>query len=79
MEPDQVVEKSLRSLNKPCVICIPGLLNRIVAIACSLIPRNLYYLIMNRPGKSDLSQGPLIEKKKLQLFENKDLLIIKTL
>ena len=41
--PQQVVDKSLQSLNKKSVICIPGYFNRILYRINKLLPRTFYY------------------------------------
>ncbi|SMO85802.1 hypothetical protein SAMN06265379_11053 [Saccharicrinis carchari] len=41
--PQQVVNKSLKALRKSKVICIPGLLNRIIYLFSKVIPNSIYY------------------------------------
>ncbi|MFO7369594.1 MAG: SDR family oxidoreductase [Bacteroidales bacterium] len=48
MEPSEVVRYSIACLNKGQVICIPGFLNKILAVSAMAVPRNLYYVIASR-------------------------------
>ncbi len=46
--PQQVVDKSLRSLGRHRIICIPGFLNRLLLHISKIIPRALYYKLAER-------------------------------
>ncbi len=48
MNPEEVVDCSLRSLSKNKVICIPGFFNRIIYNLMKLIPRTLSYRVLNK-------------------------------
>jgi short-subunit dehydrogenase len=48
MTTDQVVEASLRSLDRGKVVCIPGLRNRIICCLGKYTPRWLYYRLFGR-------------------------------
>lgn len=45
MMPEEVVSYSMHSLNKGQVICIPGYINRLLAVTSGMLPRNFYYFI----------------------------------
>jgi uncharacterized protein len=46
MDAESVVEECLTALEKGKVVCIPGLVNRIMLRIVSLIPRAIYYSLM---------------------------------
>ncbi|MGQ1787130.1 MULTISPECIES: SDR family NAD(P)-dependent oxidoreductase [unclassified Saccharicrinis] len=46
--PQQVVDKSLKSLGKRKIICIPGFFNRLLLHISKIIPRTLYYKIAEK-------------------------------
>ncbi len=48
MTPERVVRASLAGLARGSVVCVPGLLNRLVLAASRLLPRRLYYAIASR-------------------------------
>lgn len=48
MEPAAVVKHSMCCLHKGKVICIPGFKNKMVALLLPIIPRKLYYSIINK-------------------------------
>jgi len=48
MEPDKVVEHSLRALMKGEVICIPGTVNKLIKRLLPSLPRRSYYSIVDR-------------------------------
>ncbi len=45
MSPEAVVDYSLKALKKKKVICIPGLMNKVMAKILPSLPRNMYYKI----------------------------------
>ena len=55
MEADEVVEKSIKSLSKHNIVFVPGIMNRILIAVTSLIPRRLYYYIMERSVRIKLT------------------------
>ena len=67
--PQTVVDKSLNSLKKNNVICIPGFFNRILYHASKIMPRAFYYKLAIRNSHTFLKQAPhhetLIVKKKV--------------
>jgi len=46
MPPEAVVDYSLKSLKKNKVICIPGVINKIMTILMPTLPRGIYYKLM---------------------------------
>jgi len=50
MDADMVVKKSIQSLNHNSIICVPGILNKMLVWVALLIPRRLYYYIMAKSG-----------------------------
>jgi len=46
--PQQVVNKSLKSLGKNSVICIPGFFNRLIYTSIKIMPKSLYYKLAAR-------------------------------
>jgi short-subunit dehydrogenase len=54
MNPAQVVQCSLRSLEKGKVICIPGLTNNIIYHLVTKMPRSLYYKIVGVMNAKDM-------------------------
>jgi len=48
MTADDVVERSLKALEKGKVVCIPGVRYMMIALAARLIPRTLYYWLAGR-------------------------------
>lgn len=61
MQPDQVVDYSLKCLEKGRVICIPGFRNRLLLRVVSLIPRWLYIRLL-KGGISRFLGSELINK-----------------
>jgi short-subunit dehydrogenase len=54
MTAEQVVERSLAALARGRVVCVPGLLNRLLLAAAAMLPRRLYYAAASRvrpPGR----------------------------
>lgn len=50
MLPEQVVDISLKALEKGDVVCIPGLLNWLLVKSAHVLPRPVYYRIMRNLG-----------------------------
>lgn len=46
LKPDEVVEKSFRSLEKAQVVCIPGFKRRLIVKFANALPRSVYYRLM---------------------------------
>lgn len=46
MSPDDVVEASLKALDKNRVVCIPGFRNRLIARLARVVPRAVYYRVV---------------------------------
>jgi short-subunit dehydrogenase len=59
MEADIAVEKSINSLKHNSIVYIPGYINKLLIGITSLVPRRLYYYIMERSGKIKLAPGLL--------------------
>lgn len=55
--PQQVVDKSLKSLSKRNVICIPGFFNRLIYTGIKIMPKSLYYKLAAR--NSDIFFKPI--------------------
>jgi len=51
MRPEEVVDISLRALEKGRVVCIPGVKRRLLVKFASALPRRVYYKIMNVIGE----------------------------
>lgn len=51
MEPDEVVEASLKGLDKGSVICIPGKINKVIKHFLQALPRGQYYFLTNQVAK----------------------------
>ena len=51
MQPEEVVDKSLRALEKTQVLCIPGFRKRLIVKLVSAMPRPIYYKVMKTIGK----------------------------
>lgn len=51
MEPDEVVEISLRALEKSEVICIPGGVNKMLKNLASVLPRKPYYILAEKMAR----------------------------
>ena len=54
MDPGDVVKLSVKSLNKKSVVYIPGLINKVIKLITSLLPRRLYYFLMERSSKAKI-------------------------
>ena len=62
MQPKEVVDKSLRALEKAQVLCIPGFRRQIfVKLAC-VLPRPIYYKVMKAIGEKIKKRWDEIEK-----------------
>jgi hypothetical protein len=57
MEPEILVEKSIKSLNGKRIVLVPGIINKSLLGVVSLLPRRLYYLIMERTVNVNLRPG----------------------
>ena len=62
MKPDEVVDKSLRSLKKAQVLCVPGLRRRLIVKLASALPRSIYYKVMKAIGQKIKKRWDEIEK-----------------
>jgi len=51
MQPEEVVDKSLRALGKAQVLCLPGFRHRLIVKLVSAIPRPVYYRVMKAIGE----------------------------
>ena len=65
MEADAVVEESLKSLEKKTIVCVPGIINKLLIILAAMVPRKLYYFFMERSGKIKLGAGLFNRVKQL--------------
>ncbi len=57
MDAGKVVEKSLNALEKGFILCIPGILNKLIVHLSSLMPRNIYCMLMHRSIQADVAPG----------------------
>jgi short-subunit dehydrogenase len=57
MEPDTLVAKSIKSLNHSNIVLVPGIINKLLIRIVALIPRRLYYFIMERSGNVKFGPG----------------------
>ena len=62
MQPEDVVDKSLRALEKGQVLCLPGFRHRLIVKLASALPRPLYYRVMNAIGRKVKKRWDEIEK-----------------
>jgi short-subunit dehydrogenase len=51
MRPEDVVDISLRALEKGRVVCIPGVKRRLIVKFASMLPRRVYYKVMKAIGE----------------------------
>jgi short-subunit dehydrogenase len=51
MQPEEVVDESLRALGKGPVVCIPGFKRRFIVKLASMLPRSVYYRMMKIIGE----------------------------
>jgi short-subunit dehydrogenase len=63
MQPEEVVDESLRALGKGPVVCIPGFKRRFIVKLASMLPRSVYYRIMKSIGEKSKKRWDEIEKK----------------
>lgn len=63
MQPEEVVDESLRALGKGLVVCIPGFKRRFIVKLASMLPRSVYYRIMKIIGEKSKKRWDEIEKK----------------
>lgn len=63
MQPEKVVDESLRALGKGLVVCIPGFKRRFIAKLASKLPRPVYYRIMKIIGEKSKKRWDEIDKK----------------
>lgn len=63
MQPEKVVDESLRALGKGLVVCIPGFKRRFIVKLASMLPRPVYYRIMKIIGEKVKKRWDEIEKK----------------
>jgi hypothetical protein len=62
MKPEEVVDKSLRAMEKAQVMCIPGFRRRLVVKFASALPRPIYYKVMKFIGKKVKKRWDEIEE-----------------
>ena len=62
MKPEEVVDKSLRALEKAQVLCIPGFRRRLILKVVSALPRPIYYKAMKAIGRKTKKRWDEIEK-----------------
>jgi uncharacterized protein len=58
MEPETVVDKCLKSLEKGKIICVPGFINRLLAGIVPFIPRFIYYQLMTKISQDSIEKEP---------------------
>jgi uncharacterized protein len=68
MQPEEVVDESLRALGKGPVVCIPGfkrrfIKRRFIVKLVSMLPRSVYYKMMKTIGEKSKKRWDEIEKK----------------
>jgi uncharacterized protein len=63
MQPEEVVDESLRALGKGPVVCIPGFKRRFIVKLASMLPRSVYYRMMKTIGEKSKKRWDEIEKK----------------
>jgi len=63
MQPEKVVDESLRVLGKGLVVCIPGFKRRFIVKLASMLPRSVYYRMMKTIGEKSKKRWDEIEKK----------------
>ncbi len=60
MEPEKVVDISIKSLNSGKVICVPGTLNKILAAMPLILPRRAYFGIMRQLANHQQGEASLL-------------------
>jgi short-subunit dehydrogenase len=63
MQPEEVVDESLRALGKGPVVCIPGFKRRFIVKLVNMLPRSVYYKMMKTIGEKSKKRWDEIEKK----------------
>jgi len=63
MQPEKVVDESLRAVGKGLVVCIPGFKRRFIVKLTSMLPKPVYYKIMKIIGEKVKKRWDEIEKK----------------
>ena len=51
MQPEEVVDQSLRALKKAQILCIPGFRQQLIVKLASVLPRSIYYKVMKTMGE----------------------------
>jgi len=62
LQPEEVVDASLRALDRGTVVCIPGFKRRLVVTLTGLLPRPVYYRVMRSIGEKVKRKWDEIEK-----------------
>jgi uncharacterized protein len=62
MKPEEVVDNSLRAMEKAQVVCIPGFRRRLIVKLASALPRPIYYKVMKFIGEKVKKRWDEIEK-----------------
>jgi short-subunit dehydrogenase len=62
LKPEEVVDKSLKALEKAQVLCIPGFRRRLIVKLSSALPRRFYYKMMNAIGQKTKKRWDQIQK-----------------
>jgi short-subunit dehydrogenase len=62
LKPEEVVDKSLSALEKAQVLYIPGFRRRLIVKFISVLPRRIYYRMMNAIGQKTKKRWDEIEK-----------------
>jgi short-subunit dehydrogenase len=62
MQPEEVVDNSLRALKKAQVLCIPGFRRRLIVKLASVMPRPVYYKVMKAIGEKVKKRWDEIKK-----------------
>ncbi len=57
MEPNKVVEISMKKLHKNKIICIPGFLNNLIIRIVNILPRKLYYKFIINFAKKNFNKN----------------------
>jgi len=63
MQPEEVVDESLRAVGKGLVVCIPGFKRRLVVRLARMLPRRAYYKMMKIIGEKVKRRWDEIEQK----------------
>ena len=62
MQPEEVVDRSLRALRNAKVICVPGFRRQLVVKLANVLPRSIYYEVMKVMGEKVKKRWDQIEK-----------------